>query len=114
MTRCHYPQERDVREPHAWSAEAAAAEGDQHLLPRHAAGRLQDRHQVQLLQTSTLLYNFVHFTIYISKHVFQGVISILAYISFKIILLRNLLVTLIYRTIILLSIHSETTLTLIG
>ena len=87
MTRCHYPQERNVREPDVGSAEAAAAEGDQHLLPRHAAGRLQDRHQVHLLPTSTLLCTFVHFTIYISKHVFQGVISILAYISFKIILL---------------------------
>ena len=58
MTRCHYPKERNVREPDAGSAEAAAAEGDQHLLPRHAAGRLQDRHQVQLLQTSTLLCTY--------------------------------------------------------
>ena len=63
--------------------------------------------------SGTTTSNF-YSVMYLSNHVFQGVISILAYISFKIILLRNLLVTLIYRTIILLSIHSETTLTLIG
>ena len=42
-----HPQERDVREPDAGSAEAAPAEGDHPLLPRHAARRLQDRHQVK-------------------------------------------------------------------
>ena len=59
-------------------------------------------------------------TLYISRSTSQNMFfkesypSSLTYLSKLYYYLRNLLVTLIYRTIILLSIHSETTLTLIG